>query len=1086
MRSCIQLLLLFTAAGALMAAILVNTPPEYLILKPQRPITIDGLLNEWDMARTAYFISAFSNDPLITLRPTSTRNDADQSGRVALAWDDTYLYVAGQMADDQLLGARPDSAGNQGPAPWFCDSLIVHLASFRQSLKANSPYHIAPFLGLRYAPMGSNPRGKLLPNDRGILDARDLYWKVTEHTHWQVRDTTDGYAVEAAIPWSDLNFHPSSGEPLYLGFLAADIDPGRGLNQIGWGFSNDPKKQPLFRLAERSDVLGMLTVSRDEQPLGAAWAVRTEVIARTTPAKLTGLRVVDAKGVTVARDHFTMEVPVGMTGIELREIKAGVVSQPGPYIVEALTNGDRVLARVSLRIVAPALETSVITSLPNQINHMEPDRLIHNAMQDHRDGFYRHGFVRSKEDYVPFMRRHIEPTLKEDVRADIRSRNGWACWNAIQCLAIYKITGDEEYKQLARDTMDLYLDVYAQGKGENSLLGTRLHGLNLYRYLTWKDDPTSEFAPKDAEKRYRTFLRKLAAHTPDDFFSESGTHNRVWQRYAAMKIFCRIAEEDGTPLDPRIITFTDYHDKLIGEVGDSDDASANYHWVFFNAAMSLYFYTGDWDAFRNNKGFTKTLSRYVEMVSPGGACPPFASGNGWHEVGMGMWAYELMSRVTRDGRYRWTSQRIAEYYYNHTDDRFQQYHIFYDGARNNFAVSYLIADDTVIPKEPPAGSRITWRHPNVPTTPEQLKRGGFWHTSMDGSRWIPDKIILSSGNQAQSLWGLVELLPLAGHGGELPGNIHALMQQDAALLAGQGYFDNTPDLQNILWIEDLDGVPFDPGPLATEVPLFIDDPAFTFARISTTAYQHLPVTYTRDIFFAKNGFLVVKDRVKFEALMKVRLGPCYNTRILGPECGAHWFNTYYDRLYYTSLGLGKAGQIFRNPAWDLLVYFSPRADRKHTVTDRYQENPFRGSPIQLRQTWSGMARAGQEVTFTSVLLPHAPMLNPSALLTPPADSKDPKRIEIVRDDDNLTVLKVISEVGRGETWLMLNDTGKPAQAGPLESDGRIAVVVLDAKGAIQQRAVAGGTLLRFRGIDESAGARKLPVGPLVRPAEFTQ
>ncbi|HEY3417131.1 MAG TPA: hypothetical protein VGM23_09635, partial [Armatimonadota bacterium] len=627
---------------------------------------------------------------------------------------------------------------------------------------------------------------------------------------------------------------------------------------------------------------------------------------------------------------------------------------------------------------------------------------------------------------------------------------------------------------------------YAQANSEGSLLWTRLTGLNLYRYLTWKDDPTSQFAPKDAEKRYRAIMRKLAAHPPDDMFAESGTHNRVWQRYIGLKIFRRVAEEDGTPIDPRVIAYTDYHDKLIGEVGDSDDASANYHWVFFDGAIAWYFFTGDWDALRNNKGFTKTLARYAEMVSPGGACPPFASGNGWHEVGMGMWAFELLSRLTRDGRYRWSSQRIAEYYYNHLDDRFQQYHVSYNAARNNFAVAYLLADDAVTPKAPPAGSRVTWRHPNVPITPEQEQHGGFWHTAMDGSQWIPDKVILSSGNDAQSLWGLVELLPLAGHGGELPGNIHVLMQQDAALLAGQGYYDNTPDLQNILWVEDLDGIPTDPRPLVTEVPIYIDDPAFTFTRIRTPNYEHLPVVYTRDIFFAKNGFLVVKDRAQFNTLMKVRLGPCYNTRTLGPEGGANWFNTYYDRLYYTSMGLGREGQTIRNPAWDLLVYFSPRADRQHTVTDRYAENPFRDSPVQLRQTWSGMARAGQEVTFTSVLLPHAPMLNPSALLAPPADAKDPKRIEIVRDEDNLTVLKVISEVSRGETWVMLNDTGKLAQAGPLESDGRIAVVMLDAKGAIQQRAVAGGTLLRFRGNDESAQARKLPVSPLVRPAEFAR
>ena len=522
-------------------------------------------------------------------------------------------------------------------------------------------------------------------------------------------------------------------------------------------------------------------------------------------------------------------------------------------------------------------------------------------------------------------------------------------------------------------------------------------------------------------------------------------------------------------------------------MGDADDASATYHWVFFAPAVSLYFFTGDWDALRKNRGFEKTLSRYVEMVSPSGACPTFGSCSGWPEVGESMWAYELMSTITRDGRYRWSGHRIAEYYYNHLDHRANQYHGPYDTALNNFVAAYLFADDTVAPKPPPHGSRATWRHPQAPVPLERRKaRVGTAAFEMDGSRWIPDKIVLSSGNDAQSLWGLIELLPMGGHAGELPGNIITLMAHDAALLAGQGYYEQSPDFQNLLWIEDLDGLAADPRPLNTEVPVFVDDPAFTFVRIRTTAYQHLPVTYTREVLFYKNGFLVVKDRAKFDTTMKVRVGPCYHSRDLGPECGPNWFNAYYGQLYYTGLGLGAGVQAIRNPAWDLLIYFSPRTGRKHTVRDRYLENPYRNSPVQLRQTWSGMVRAGQEVTFTSVLLPHAPLIKPSSLLDPPADSTDPKRIEVIRDDDNLTVVKVIGEMDpvhklRYETWVMLNDTGKLAEAGRLASDGQVAIVGHSHDGAILHRAVAGGTRLRYRGVDETAKARKLRLTPLTMP-----
>jgi len=239
--------------------------------------------------------------------------------------------------------------------------------------------------------------------------------------------------------------------------------------------------------------------------------------------------------------------------------------------------------------------------------------------------------------------------------------------------------------------------------------------------------------------------------------------------------------------------------------------------------------------------------------------------------------------------------------------------------------------------------------------------------------------------------------------------------------------------------------------------------------------------------FSKAGFVVVKDRAKFDSTMKVRLGPCYQTRDLGPQCGENWFNAYYEEMYFTGLGLGRGVQSFFTPPWDLMVYFSPREGRKHTVDDSYAENPYRQSPIRMRQVWAGMTQPGQEITFTSVLLPHYPTFTPRDLLQPPAEAKDSPHIEIVQDDDNLTVVKVITESDpnnriRTEHWVMLNNTGAAVKAGLLESDARAAIVRLDYNSkAIQDRAMAGGTFLRFRGDDETAKTRKILPAPPVAP-----
>jgi len=1083
--------LAFLLCAAAQAGSLADTPTQYLIRKPPKPVVIDGRLDEWDLAASPYVISPTSKDPLSSIHANEPTNppkgDADISGRAALAWDEQCLYVAGQMVDDHLVGIKPDSAGNQGPPGWGCDSLMLLVHSFRQPMKTNSPYSKTPFLGLRYAPTGPNPRGRLLP-DAAALDKRDAYWVLTENSKWACTETPQGYNVEAAIPWKDLAFAPRPGVRLFMAFLAADIDPDEALNQVGWGFHGEPKDCPIFRLVEQDDALGLLTLSMDDVPSNKGLAVRAELDALKDGVRIEAIVVRNAQDKVVQEAKAPLDVPKGKTGQALVELSP--IAEPGGYLAELVARTPRggvVAAREPFCVVAPESVNLPQVSkpaggFPGEIHHMPPDRIAHNAWSAHRTGFYKHGYVKGKEDYVPWLRKYVEPGLKGRAQQYAKGGNPWAYREAFQCLAMHRLTADPEYAALARDVMDAMLKIEEEkGMGWFQFTSTAM-----YRYLTWLKDPKSPFAPPDAEKRYRAILLKVAAQPEPHLFNESGTHNRVWHRYSIQKAARQVAEADGKPIDPRIIEYTNYHDKLIGAVGDDDDNSAGYHWVFFDAAAALYFHTGDWGAFAQHKGFRRTLARYVEMVAPSGACVPFGSGSGWPEVGHSMWAYEWMSNITRDGRFRWTSHRIAEYFYNHMDYRANQYHLPFDNARDNFVLAYLFADDAVQPAPPSGQSRITWRHPMARVPLEELKaRPGLWHLRMDGSQWVPDKLVLASGAQAQDLWGLVELLPHGGHCGELPGNLTNLMIHDGALLAGNGYYELTPDFNNILWVEDLDGLAADPRPMTTEVPVFVEDPAFTFARIRTTAYQHLPLTYTRDILFVKNGFIVVKDRVEFGATMKVRLGPCYQTRSLGPECGENWFNAWFDQLYYTGLGLGRGVQAIRNPSWDLLVYFTPRADRTHTVQDKTMENVWRNAPVQLRQVWSGMARAGQTLTFTSILLPHVPSMTPSEFL------KDQKRIEVAHDDDDLTVLKATSEMDpmnklRSDTWVMLNTTGKPASAGPLASDGMLAVIGHDHIGQIQSRVVVGGKSLTYRGADESPKARTHEAKPAQLPQELLE
>jgi hypothetical protein len=116
-------------------------------------------------------------------------------------------------------------------------------------------------------------------------------------------------------------------------------------------------------------------------------------------------------------------------------------------------------------------------------------------------------------------------------------------------------------------------------------------------------------------------------------------------------------------------------------------------------------------------------------------------------------------------------------------------------------------------------------------------------------------------------------------------------------------------------------------------------------------------------------------------------------------------------------------------------------------------------------------------------------MTPKNHLAPPADSKDRPRIEVLQDTDDVTVVKVISVIDSinntpHEAVVMLNTSGKAAKAGPLESDGMVAVIGLLPDGTVRHRAIAGGTMLHYNATDASAAARKYELKPLEAPAEY--
>lgn len=339
-------ILLLLVAAVLAGAEIIATPPQHLIPRPATPVVVDGALGEWgDFTATPFVVRDDPKNPLNSVSSNDPQNplkgDADYCGRVKLAWDAAYLYVACVATDDHLVGVKPDALGNQGPAGWFCDSLMMSIASYRQPMKTNSPYSPNPFLAIRYTVPATNARGTLLDAPAGVQDARDTYWKLPPGATWASKETADGYTLEAAIPWTALHYVPGAGERLFIAFLAGDVDPDEALNQIGWaattekwGVATEMSNHPIFRLADRADALGILTVSSDTITAADPWSLRVELDALAGDARLDAVRIRDARGKVVLERRLKIAVPKGMTAVALLDFPAGALKALGQYTIE--------------------------------------------------------------------------------------------------------------------------------------------------------------------------------------------------------------------------------------------------------------------------------------------------------------------------------------------------------------------------------------------------------------------------------------------------------------------------------------------------------------------------------------------------------------------------------------------------------------------------------------------------------------------------------------------------------------------------------------------------------------------------------
>ncbi len=185
-------------------------PLAWVTPAPRGTVTVDGKLAEWNLAPPPIAIDAKSIAGRGYGAP-SPESDADLSVAGALAWDDTTLYFAARVRDDDL--ARPGAAWESF---WSHDGIVVQLCM--PPWLSDKPRVVT--YGFNYYPPGGAPRS--LPG--GV--------------RYVIATETDGYTIEAAIPFAALGVTLRADDRLPFMLIPVDVDPkapaGRQFQQYLW------------------------------------------------------------------------------------------------------------------------------------------------------------------------------------------------------------------------------------------------------------------------------------------------------------------------------------------------------------------------------------------------------------------------------------------------------------------------------------------------------------------------------------------------------------------------------------------------------------------------------------------------------------------------------------------------------------------------------------------------------------------------------------------------------------------------------------------------------------------------------------
>jgi hypothetical protein len=565
--------------------------------------------------------------------------------------------------------------------------------------------------------------------------------------------------------------------------------------------------------------------------------------------------------------------------------------------------------------------------------------------------------------------------------------------------------------------------------------------------------------------------------TPEDFWR--GPMHRA-QGEGMMKAIAAVWYPDA----PEAAEWKAYSEKVWGDFWPYRDNPPNDTGYYYGAVFPLMLGA---EILRRQEVFTdpqmrETWERLLWEVTPDGAICPYGAHGGWNSSqGQRIWMLELLAARSRDGRYRFAAHKLMNNML-YQQDRYLTHHLLAGpGSTEQVAVAYLLADDSIKPVAPEAGSRIIYRKETLrlrgkAAAAKYLKdldpRPDKAHICCGlivTDKTMPAKLVLRSGWNPGDFFALVDLFPRHD-----PLNVPGLvgMTRWGAPLTQTFSAKGSSD-ENRLAIEDLGGTAplrFNTDPALADgyyqnvqLPDFQDLRTATFATVTVSNYQGFPVQATREFLFIKNRFLVARDIPEFQEGFLAQAGPVWNTQNVGPQTGATWANTFFTTP--------RAFVNLHTPPQDLLVYFTPQPGCRLQVIDRTAADPRAGDvPAQLRYVWRGVTQPGQRLLFTQVYYPHAPSMKQTLSNAPGAartadllGTAGADGIHVLLDTLETTVLSFTFDPDRAE-WVVSNPGGQTVTAGGLSTDARY-LYVDSVKGEVKSVSAVAGTFTALEGKD---------------------